>query len=372
DDSSGHGLSICAALFMHPGLQNLKIKSQSLPILSFMIPSPRIQNLTFLAIQKWDDLENLQDSITVFADLPKLQKLILPFYAAQAGVLEVASTFPALQSLQSHSFGWPSICDPQDHPPVVVPKFIKGCFPTLKAITVAGCQRAVEAILNHPFFPNSVNSISIDLIPCSFNCFTQLHKSVATICPDITSYCLYTNKPEEKRLSFEGLQPLFSCNLKYLDIVVFEPLSFSPAELLELASSFPEIEEMHLNEHNPKGSGITLDMLLTISRCCPKLRILGVALDTTKPSNEDMLHIVPFNNNLEKLEVGWSPLSSKDAGEVAMFLAQVLPSHCKFLFKRSNKKTWDILMSILPALRMMKDLGRRSANKWVTIPFGHC
>ncbi|KAG6879424.1 hypothetical protein C0992_002690 [Termitomyces sp. T32_za158] len=152
------------------------------------------------------------------------------------------------------------------------------------------------------------------------------------------------------------------------------------------------MEVMHLNEYKDEV-GITLDMLLTISRCCPKLRILGVVLDTTKPSNEDMLHIVPFNNNLELLDVGWSLLSSKDVAQVAMFLAQVLPSHCKVDWKDSKddedsegdedseddeysdddedsedndentKERWDILVSILPTLRTMKDLGRRSANK---------
>ena len=77
DEQSGYGLSVCAALFMHPGLKNLhiKCKSRTYPIFTFMIPSRRLQDLTSFVIN--GDVENFQDLIAVLVDLPNLKNLTL-------------------------------------------------------------------------------------------------------------------------------------------------------------------------------------------------------------------------------------------------------------------------------------------------------
>ncbi|KAG6872999.1 hypothetical protein C0995_004131 [Termitomyces sp. Mi166 len=358
-------LSLCS-IFTHPGLKHLNIQcpSYKYEILPFTLPLSRLQGLTRFEIEG-EQMQKIENSITALIHLPNLEILVIPPYLAGPQVLEAVSVLPSLQQLLSRGVGRRFSCDCEGNP--VVPNFVEGCFPALNTITITGCADGLSAIVCHPHFPASIDKIDILPIACTTGCLTHFNKSLADTCTGITEYELYSEL-DEGGPSIMELRPLFSCRLRILAIQASKPLRFSQVEFRELASSLPDLEELFLNESPFKilvdesgaPGGITLDMLLSISYCCPKLKRFGVLLNTTQPSTEDVLHVVPFSDSLRDFDIGKSPLSLENLEGVAIFLAHVIPSHCEIVFHEdgADSQMWKTLASVLNALRKMKDLGR--------------
>jgi len=123
--------------------------------------------------------------------------------------------------------------------------------------------------------------------------------------------------------------------LSFLNLTAFEimhkyPVNITLEEVEELASRWPSLEMLSLNEEPLVMHDFTLDLraLIPFARHCPKLRRLGLFMDgtTAKLEPHQTRELKPLAA-LSVLSVGTSKVH--DPGTVAAFLSYICPPECK-------------------------------------------
>ncbi|KAG6814985.1 hypothetical protein H0H93_011379 [Arthromyces matolae] len=313
-----------------------------------------------------DEIENLSPTIRVLQELPNLDTLCIPLYAASSDVLEAASRLPKLQRLIFTGRRRKQLCTCTGVS--VSPVFTLGCFPSLRTLTIAGCASELSAIIGQSHFPTEIHTLQVYTMKCGItgdNVLTMFHKSLVNVCPDLAHYCV---RDLDDSLSFSELRPLLSLKLCSLIVRGREPMTISSQELNELATSLPKLTLLNLNASPIKPlhdlgikGGLPIDMLSLIAQSCPDLRKLGLFLDTSNVPTGNILDLPPFNGNLRELDVGKSPLDYDNLEAVTMYLSQILPATCQLGIDKTNddEARWTSLSFFLPAMRKMKNLGRQ-------------
>ncbi|KAG6873643.1 hypothetical protein C0995_013149 [Termitomyces sp. Mi166 len=227
-----------------------------------------------------------------------------------------------------------------------------------------------KTLMDDEFFPVHIESLALETMECGDDdqTWTELHKTTAKRCQDITDLTLYQGVDFDKAASYADLKASFSFKLTQLKIQNYLPLQYTAQELEDLACSLPSLEILELAP-NPSNLGslgtFSLDHLLLFAQHCPKLvrfgTWIGAARYCVAPPNS-----VPFLA-LQELDVGKSPLESCGVDDVAIFLAQILPWTCEMKWEgwKIDKKggdNWKALRLLLSGLRTVMQVADRRAR----------
>lgn len=131
------------------------------------------------------------------------------------------------------------------------------------------------------------------------------------------------------QITFNTLRPLLSFpNLVTFQVTHKYPVNITLEEIEELASRWPSLENLTLNEEPLVMNEFTLDLraLVPFARHCPKLRRLGLFIDATPAKIPPTLELKPFVA-LSVLSVGTS--RAHDPESIAVFMSHLCPPGCK-------------------------------------------
>ncbi|KAI9571743.1 hypothetical protein HD554DRAFT_1815288 [Boletus coccyginus] len=127
---------------------------------------------------------------------------------------------------------------------------------------------------------------------------------------------IYPSFPSPNSAStIRDVRPLFSfSHLRVLSLEGLSTFTFDDDDIAELASAWPNIEELALSTFvdHPIASLPTFQSLICLVHSCSKLRALSLVIDTTK-LDPPLLHTVGcdvWSDVLEELCVGNSPVGS--------------------------------------------------------------
>ncbi|KAG6847465.1 hypothetical protein H0H93_007967 [Arthromyces matolae] len=365
------------SIFVHAGLKNLYFEFNysshkfSPKFIPFTMPLMHLHGLRRFHIEVPDhasEVQNLRDTVIALRELPYLETLLLPLYAASAEILGTVSELPVLEEFLSGEHGRVTICGCRNK--VLSPTFKVGCFPVLRCLTIAGCVAELVAIIQHPYFPVTIDYLTVDHKNCTQggNNLTLFHESLVDKCHKLEEYSLLSSL-DGPPLPFGEIRPLFALKLlRCLEIEGRVPLTFTSDEIQELGLSLPELETLRLTQR-PLSLGsipaVAIETLQAIAQFCPKLKTLGLSMDTSNVSTENIFRIKPFNSSLCELNIGQSRLPIENLGKTAIYLAQVLPPECEITIDSElysdddeDMRAWTALNKLLPDLRKVKDLGQ--------------
>ena len=226
------------------------------------------------------------------------------------------------------------------------PTLEQGAFPVLQDLSITASLRDIIRFMNADFSPINITSLFIntyiELEP------EQLHTLLATLSKKCSLlfklYIKLLHVPAQlelipaKQITFDTLEPVLSFrNLTTFELMHAYPVNITPEEIEELASRWPSLEHLCLNEEPIVIHDFTLDLqsLIPFARHCPKLLRLGLFMDASAMKIHPMQELNPFTS-LEFLHVGAS--LAGDPGAVAAFLSCLFPPGCQL----DAKITWTL------------------------------
>jgi hypothetical protein len=220
----------------------------------------------------------------------------------------------------------------------------QGAFPVLQDLSITASLGDIIRFMNADFSPINITSLFIntyiELEP------EQLHTLLATLSKKypllFELYIKLLHVPAQlelvpaKQITFDTLRPVLSFpNLTTFELMHTYPVNITPEEIEELASRWPSLEHLCLNEEPLVMHDFTLDLqsLIPFARHCPKLLQLGLFMDASATKIHPMQELNPFTS-LEFLCVGTSLAGDRCA--VAAFLSCLFPPGCQL----DAKITW--------------------------------
>jgi hypothetical protein len=285
--------------------------------------------------------------VELLRQLKNLRRCHLPGYWNTSRVLEAVSEMPHLWffgSIVEETSGVGSHEDVM----TVRPALRQGAFAQISVLSLCCSIEDVLALLGDVHGPrlNKLNVQSANFLEspaqvCRF--LTQLNN----LAPNIGHLCLELrisshdvpfasiSEPYVMPLSLVDLLPIASLTkLRLLDLYHVRPLNLSDRDLEELLKSLPRIIGLRLGhvpfmKPAPRAATLTCAALAIAARCCPRLEILGLFLETLPPS-------IPAANTaasdcfayLAELDVGSSLIGEREVHEMGEYLAQILPLGC--------------------------------------------
>ncbi|KAG6914331.1 hypothetical protein DXG01_000969 [Tephrocybe rancida] len=360
---------------LHPKLRRWIIdftstynEDEPVELISYIFPIARLSSLLYLEI-KAVDLKNPHTSLAVLKELPCLSTIVLPRYSATLAVLSVLSTFPALRDIKTNTSG-PLVQDCKNEHPRG-PHFSSGAFPLLTSLAVSGCPQHMIYLTANEYFPSYVRSLTVETFCCAD---LENHSPDATLmlakkCETISNFVM-RDIWEGFAPSFTDLRSFLSEKLTQLKVESYMPLWYGVADLESLISSLPAIESLYLNptpfhpiDDHDHGSFVLND-ITSLLRGCPKLRELGILLDTSEPY-DPVPQDIGLTSKLQELHVGSSKLAPLLVDSVANFFARLLPRYCAVTYNANDSGSWDSLSSTLASLRsLMRFTEQRQRLMW--------
>ncbi|KAH7925778.1 hypothetical protein BV22DRAFT_406666 [Leucogyrophana mollusca] len=326
-------------LFMHKGVTNFAV---SVPSLQHGHPSftdmcARMPRLTTIDLRIPFAMHLIEaEVISMLRSLPDLKKVVLPEYHITSAIFTQLSQMRHIGVVQFEYGERQGMGDSQD---VVSfqPTLAEGAFPALWDLNLTAGFGDVDRFLNADFAPINITSLYIDTH--SPQTPTDVHTLLTTLSQNFHNLAqlflnLLHHEPEsidlvpDLQLNFNTLKPLLSCpNLVTFELQHEYPVDISLSEIEELASRWPSLESLVLNEGPFVLHDFNLDLraLLPFAQHCPNLRRLGLFLNATAaeiPAHE----VKPFRA-LRTLLMGVSQARDPDA--VALFLSQICPPGCQ-------------------------------------------
>jgi hypothetical protein len=219
------------------------------------------------------------------------------------------------------------------------PVLEQGAFPVLWDLAITAPLGDIIQFINADFAPINITSLYIstylELEP------EQLHTLLVTLskkCRLLSQlYIKLLHIPAQlelelvpsKQITFDTLRPLLSFpNLTTFEVTHRYPVHITLEEIEELASRWPSLEYLSLNEEPLIMHDFTLDLraLIFFARHCPNLRRLGLFMDATAAKTYPMQELKPLPA-LCALSVGTSKV--RDPDTVAAFLSHLCPPGCE-------------------------------------------
>ncbi|KAF8151349.1 hypothetical protein B0H34DRAFT_861875 [Crassisporium funariophilum] len=372
-------LALCV-MFMHRGIKHFAV--QLPPELETISPRPFFQDIA----ARMPNLENIDirsnipmraieaETIDLLQRLPKLTKVLFPrFYCTT----EVAEALSRLEHLGTIEFRYipEQGCGCEDDVKPFQPVLTEGAFPALWDYSLTALFDDAARFLDATFAPTNLTMLYLDsdiietsesinriLSVVAENC--QLLKFLALVslrdASSLDSYDGFLAAPGTK-ITIDTLKPVLKLpNLSTMEIVHQYPLSLREEDIELLASSWPSLETLILNNEPVLlvNSNLTLGSLLPFAKHCPKLTHLGLFLDAS--SVEDFLDpaaaslpfspVAPFKT-LQRLSMGVSIIKENQGDRVAEYLSQILPLGCKI----DGGITWDESREVsVPATEILR------------------
>ncbi|KAH7914881.1 hypothetical protein BJ138DRAFT_1176931 [Hygrophoropsis aurantiaca] len=331
-----------SVLFMHNGITNLTVAVPPLhfdrPVFSDMCARmPRLLALDLRVPFAMNLIED--DIISMLQNLPGLKKIALPEYHVTSAIITQLSKMKHIGVVQFEYGEEQGMGDPEDVVPFN-PTLGEGAFPALWDLNLTATLEDVNRFFNADFAPINITSLYVDShIQQTPNDLHILLQTLSENCHNLRQLfvnLLYhepqnVNLVPDLQIKFHTLKLLLS----FPNLVAFElqheyPVDVTLSQLEELASNWPSLESLVLNQEPFVLREFNLDLraLLPFASHCPSLRRLGLFLDASAaeiPTDS----IKPFRS-LQTLLVGVSRARNSDA--VALFLSQICPPGCNLLY----------------------------------------
>ena len=364
------------AVFMHAAIQEfsasfsseLKPGIDQYALHQTIVSISRMPMLVHLEI----DSEGLNTNqlLNVIQDFQHLENITLPRFHLCDNVIERLSTKPFLARLTTTKNG-PR--DPVRLTPLEL-QFSDGSYRALCVITLAGNAQSIARLLRQPFFPSKLTGLHLDMQrQQSPNEVRSLLDCVVSTCGSSIKELVFHDYDHHRHyqapmprtwedivISLDTLKPFLGCaQLTTLEIRHNYPLAFRTRDWEVVASSFPSIENLYLNEvaheiipqfgHLPK-----LDVIAVFARHCPKLVNLGLlveASDTKYLRGRDRWPVMA----LKSLSVGESYIRPHNEEAVALFLARVLSRGCQITSRRQRDDSgWGLVNRMVAVIFLAK------------------
>ena len=375
--------------FMHAGVQTFEIWLSNDIVLDS--PQPFFQDL---AIRMPNIINlNIKSDVAIFhyeADLidlihrlPKLRTVTFPQFYITTKIMEALSRIPNLGVIEFKYFDEQGRGNPGDVIPFT-PCVEEGAFPVLWDLSVSATIEEVSRLLGLKFAPTNLTSLYVD--SAIIETAASVHGFLCRVADScqllnalflVSSYHrdLESNDTDDRyKITFNHLKPLLKMgNLKELEVSHFYSLALKMEDIELLASLWPSLETLVLNNEpvHSLQSELTMEALLPFASHCPNLTHLGLFVDASRI--QTFPHpvtgpVVPFKR-LKCLSMGVSIIN--DDKSVALFLSHVLPSGCSVecgvtwmddelapdeVYKEVLRRCswWERVDNLLPVLIMLR------------------
>ena len=346
-------LNLCV-LFMHANIRRftfflpMDLRSDS-PRSFFLEIASRMPHLRNLDVRSSIPMHTIEtDMISLIEQLPKLKKITFPRFYLTTKVAEALSRLSHLEVIEFQYSSEQGYGDPMDVTPFV-PNLTEGAFPSLYDHSMSTTFDDAARFINTKFSPINLTMLYIDSDfiepPSSIHNFLS---AVAENCQLLISLALVSlrdassepavDQPADADITLDVLKPLLKLHgLSTMELVHQHQLALSQADIELLASSWPSLETLILNNEPVylARSKLTLKALLPFAKHCHKLTHLGLFLDATSADESFCQpNLIPFRN-LKRLSMGVSIIT--DIESVSLFLSSILPLGCRV----DSGITWD-------------------------------
>ncbi|KAF9000305.1 hypothetical protein BDQ17DRAFT_1245744 [Cyathus striatus] len=334
---------------------------------------PALRTLDIRSVIPMHEIES--DMIRLLSGLLKLRKVIFPRYYFTTHIAESMSRLPDLGIIEFqyfHEQGWGD----QDDTAVFYPVLKEGAFPSLWDLSFTVCYADAGRFLSIPFAPTNLTMLYIDSEKTeTASAIHEVLTIVSENCQLLTALALVSlrdpsqeldDEDDEYRITMDTIKPLLSCpNLTSLEFVHQFPVRISQDDVELLASSWPSLESLVLNNEPVylDKADLTLAALIPFAKHCPKLRDLGLFLDASStlsiPPPDPSLGYPTFRC-LHRLGMGVSIIL--DPTPVSHFLSQVIGNeNCEL----ESGITWETV-SETPA-EVLADSIKDRCDRWTKV-----
>ena len=330
-----------AMIFMHQRVRHLVISAPPLRYNDkssfFLDICARMPNLLSLDLRVPYSVHLIEgDILELLRGLPHLKEVIFPEFFLTSTIVSELSRKKHISIIRFECGSQQGLGEEEDIDSFS-PILEQGAFPVLQDLSITASLGDVIRFMNADFSPINITSLFIntyiELEP------EQLHTFLATLsqkCPLLVElYIRLLHVPAQlelvpaKQITFDTLRPVLSfLNLTVFMLVHVYPVNITPDEIEELASRWPSLEYLRLNEEPLVMHDFTLDLqsLISFARHCPKLLQLGLFMDASATKIHPTQELNPFTS-LELLCVGTS--LAGDPCAVVALLSCLFPPGCQ-------------------------------------------
>lgn len=330
-----------ATVFMHQRVRHLVISAPPLCYndkSSFFVDvCARMPNLLSLDLRVPYAVRLIEADIReLLRSLPHLKKVIFPEFYLTSTIVSELSRKKHINVIRFEIGSQQGLGEEEDLDSFS-PILEQGAFPVLQDLSITASLGDIIRFMNTDFSPINITSLFIntyiELEP------EQLHTLLATLskkCPllfELYIKLLYVPAQLElvpaKQITFDTLRPVLSFpNLTAFELMHTYPVNITPEEIEELASQWPSLEHLRLNEEPLIMHDLTFELgvFIPFARHCRKLVELGLFMDATAAKFHPTQESSPFTA-LEVLFIGTS--HAGDLSAVATLLSCLFPSECE-------------------------------------------
>lgn len=376
------------SLFLHQGLKRLRIcngnsdpDAVSLPAWSQLFADVvfRAPNITHIQLShEWSTPLDTTHSLSNFLGALKNLRILELFDSMlTSDVVSALSHCPELTTIQAVKRSPYRVrIVPPNHPLPDIPSDLllenfypaleEGAFPSLRAITLRANLWHCVTFLQQPAFPaHRLKTLRIHSLHAESATNAQrLFAAIAEACVNIKRLGLIFSEinigggvagEQTEFISFACIQPLVKCtSLTELSLNTLIPLKFTDAEAVILATHWPNMTQLALNNNPFPIPGYQHELslggaLTAFATGCPRLQVLGLYVRPCVPSIPPTALVKRFEN-LKTLDLGISTTSADDNDwtpqDIALFLTEVTTPTCTITHASHS----SIIRSIAPAL----------------------
>ncbi|PPQ76084.1 hypothetical protein CVT26_004591 [Gymnopilus dilepis] len=366
-------------MFMHGGVKTLYIflpmePQKPSPRPFFQEIAARMPNLTTLDVRSCVPMRDIEtEMVELLRALPKLHKVTFPRYYFTTRIAQALSKQEHLgviefQYLPEQGFG--CSLDVATFNPTLE----EGAFPVLWDHSMAVGFDDAARFHNLPYAPANLTMLYIDsnvverpssvrnlLSVIAENCQLLQSLALVSVRDASLSYMEDNDFDPDFMISFDHLKPMLKIQgLTSMELVHQYPLSLDRSNIEQIASSWPSIETLILNNEPVylEKSNLTLEALIPFARHCPKLSQLGLFIDadnipdipvddhtSTSGGSVDYSSLPQFTS-LRGLSMGISIISEEQFNRASLFLSHLLPLECRL----NCGITWDEATDVIPAV----------------------
>ncbi|THU93209.1 hypothetical protein K435DRAFT_967427 [Dendrothele bispora CBS 962.96] len=345
------GLSEYATLFMHGNVSEAHIDQiEERDCDGFLqVIRTRMPNLTHLDLHIFPAPQNLTSVNGLVAALPCLQSLIVPAFPDVSPVLRALPDPTKLSTFKADYYTEEMITLS------VVPLSI---LLSLNVLSISTRFQYLTASFQDMLMSQLTTISSMTDIIESPADVMQLLSALMQACPKLSSLLLEFDLDiqvppvvSESRIQMEHLTPLLTCStLTQFSFRHPYMLALDNEDIERITSHLPLLEILVLNptltEASPKPTALlTLEVLLSFARHCPRIREIGLFLQAVITSQEELLAKFPSNPfpRLRFLDVGDSYIANPIS--VASFLGEILPLDAQVEYSCDQ---WKQVEDLLP------------------------
>jgi hypothetical protein len=335
-------------MFMHDGVKECHLcytqEDEILP--NIVVLTKAIQTymsgLTFVDMDLFPSQEFVGPLSTLLGNLPQLTRVILPPFKDISDILSTLRRSTILEILEFRYFysDTENLAVTETGSPIQ-----EDCYTALDELFI--CLINYSAILS--FLHGHILS---NLRICAFHTLSfEKPDAIRNLCQVISSFAPNLeglkltfdetvddpglNPPIEEIVTFNDLRSVLACTkMTFFEFGHLYPVDISDSDVEEIASAWKRLDHIDISS-SPLCSVLTirkptLQAVYMLTCRCPRLKYVGLLLDTTATSLQISDVDVPNPPaKLTTLDVGDSLIESEDVYKFAMSMARFCTSNCQ-------------------------------------------